>query len=53
MLRMLQVAELRRAMGFLASDSFDHGTRRDKIRLLGNGVAPPVMKSVIETLVHR
>ena len=53
MLRMLQVEELRRAMGFPASHAFDRGTRRDKIRLLGNGVAPPVMKSVIETLTHR
>lgn len=52
MLRMLQVEELRRAMGFPASHSFDRGTRRDKIRLLGNGVAPPVMKSIIETLTH-
>ena len=52
MLRMLQVEELRRAMGFPASHSFDRGTRRDKIRMLGNGVAPPVMKSIIETLTH-
>jgi DNA (cytosine-5)-methyltransferase 1 len=51
MLRMLQVEELRRAMGFPASHAFDHGTRRDKIRLLGNGVAPPVMKAVVEALV--
>ena len=53
MLRMLQVEELRRAMGFPASHAFDHGTRRDKIRLLGNGVAPPVMKSVVETLARQ
>ena len=51
MLRMLQVDELRRAIGFPASHAFDHGTRRDKIRLLGNGVAPPVMKAVVEALV--
>ena len=53
MLRMLQVEELRRAMGFPASHAFDHGTRRDKIRLLGNGVAPPVMKFVVETLTRQ
>lgn len=52
MLRMLQVEELRRAMGFPASHSFNRGTRRDKIRLLGNGVAPPVMKSIIEALTY-
>jgi DNA (cytosine-5)-methyltransferase 1 len=50
MLRMLQVEELRRAMGFPADYTFDHGSRRDRIKLLGNGVAPPVMKAVVETL---
>ena len=51
MLRMLQVDELRRAMGFPATHQFNHGSRRDRIKMLGNGVAPPVMKAVIETLV--
>ena len=41
MLRMLQVDELRKAMGFPQSHTFVHGTRRDRIKLLGNGVAPP------------
>lgn len=50
MLRMLQVDELRRAMGFPATHRFNHGSRRDRIKMLGNGVAPPVMKAVIETL---
>jgi DNA (cytosine-5)-methyltransferase 1 len=49
MLRMLQVPELRRAMGF-PSDFRLSGQRRDQIRLLGNGVAPPVMKAVVEQL---
>jgi DNA (cytosine-5)-methyltransferase 1 len=52
MLRMLQVDELRLAMGFPSSHIFDRGTRRDKIRLLGNGVVPPVMKSIVETLAR-
>jgi DNA (cytosine-5)-methyltransferase 1 len=52
MLRMLQVDELRRAMGFPSSHVFRHGTRRDKVRLLGNGVTPPVMKSIVETLAR-
>lgn len=47
MLRMLQVPELRRAMGF-PSDFNLAGQRRDQIRLLGNGVAPPVMTAIIE-----
>jgi len=49
-MRMLQVDELRRAMGF--PDWFDLGgcARADKIRLLGNAVCPPVMQAIIETL---
>jgi DNA (cytosine-5)-methyltransferase 1 len=50
MLRMLQVDELRRAMGFPSTHRFEHGSRRDKIKLIGNGVCPPVMQAVIEEL---
>lgn len=50
MLRMLQVDELRRAMGFPSDHRFEYGTRRDRIMMLGNGVAPPVMKAVVESL---
>jgi len=49
-LRMLQVPELKRAMGFPDEHIFSHGTRRDKIKLIGNAVCPPVMKKVIEVL---
>lgn len=49
-MRMLQVPELRRAMGFDTSYQLNHGTRRDRIRLLGNGVCPPVMKAVVRSL---
>jgi DNA (cytosine-5)-methyltransferase 1 len=52
MLRMLQVDELRCAMGFPRSHVFGHGTRRDQIKLLGNGVAPPVMQAIVETLAR-
>lgn len=52
-LRMLQVPELTRAMGFPEDHRFDHGTRRDKIKLIGNAVCPPVMKAVVEALTHR
>ena len=51
MLRMLQVPELRRAMGFDQEFVLDKGSRRDRIRLLGNGVCPPVMEAVVRTLV--
>lgn len=49
MLRMLQVPELRRAMGFSRGFTLE-GRRRDQVRLLGNGVAPPVMKAIISNL---
>jgi DNA (cytosine-5)-methyltransferase 1 len=51
MMRMLQVPELKRAMGF--EDSFDLciGTRRQRIKLLGNGVCPPVMARVVSALI--
>jgi DNA (cytosine-5)-methyltransferase 1 len=49
-LRMLQVPELRAAMGLPADFALTHGTRRDRIRILGNGVAAPVMREVVATL---
>lgn len=49
-MRMLQVPELRRAMGFDTSYKMDCGSRRDKVRLLGNGVCPPVMTEVVRAL---
>ena len=48
---MLQVPELKRAMGFKNGFDFSTGTRRDRIRLLGNGVCPPVMEAVVRSLV--
>ena len=52
-MRMLQVPELRRAMGFRNNYRFDFGSRRDRIRLLGNGVCPPVMESVVRWLTEQ
>jgi DNA (cytosine-5)-methyltransferase 1 len=49
-MRMLQVPELKRAMGFADNYKLGEGTRRDRVRLLGNGVCPPVMKTVVQTL---
>lgn len=51
-LRMLQVPELKRAMGFPDEHILNQGTRRDKIKLIGNAVCPPVMQAVINSLVH-
>jgi DNA (cytosine-5)-methyltransferase 1 len=52
-MRMLQVPELQRAMGFRASLKFADSTRRNRVRLLGNAVCPPVMKAVIRSLTRK
>jgi DNA (cytosine-5)-methyltransferase 1 len=51
-LRMLQVPEIKRAMGLPAGFVLDRGTRRDKVKLLGNGVCGPVMKEVVQSLLR-
>ena len=51
MLRMLQVTELKRAMG-METFRIEGGTRRDRIRLLGNAVCPPVMEAVTRSLTQ-
>ncbi len=51
MLRMLQVDELSKAMGFSKEFTLrEVGQRRDRIKLLGNGVCPPVMQAIVESL---
>lgn len=50
-MRMLQPRELARAMGLPASHIFPHGSRRDRVRLCGNGVCAPVMKAIVEELM--
>jgi DNA (cytosine-5)-methyltransferase 1 len=51
-LRMLQVPELKRAMGIPGGFILDQGSRRDRIRMIGNAVCPPVMTAVIEALLQ-
>jgi DNA (cytosine-5)-methyltransferase 1 len=51
-MRMLQVDELRRAMGFPASFVLGGCTRTDAMRLLGNAVCPPVMRAIVEELMR-
>jgi DNA (cytosine-5)-methyltransferase 1 len=53
MLRMLQVPELKRAMGFGESFRIELGTWRDRIRLLGNALCPPVMEAVVRSLTQK
>ena len=52
-LRMLQVPELARAMGFKDDLTLRRGSRRDQVMLLGNAVCPPVMEAVVRALVGR
>jgi len=52
-MRMLQVPELRRAMGFGDDFKLDIGTRRDRVKVLGNGVCPPVMEHIVATLTGK
>jgi len=49
-MRMLQPEELKLAMGFPPHYRLDSGTRRDRIKLMGNAVCPPVMESIVRTL---
>lgn len=50
-MRMLQVAELRQAMGMPASFRFQQGTRREHIKMIGNAVCSPVMSVAVTSLV--
>lgn len=51
-MRMLQVPELQRAMG-MDGLQLAHGTRRDRIKMIGNGVCPSVMTAVVRHLTLR
>lgn len=50
MMRMLQPEELKAAMGFPRAYRLEVGTRREKVKLMGNAVCPPVMKVIIRTI---
>ncbi len=49
-MRMLQPEELKLAMGWPKKYRIERGTRRDKIRLIGNAVCPAVMRAVVSHL---
>lgn len=51
-MRMLQVPELKAAMGMPKRFQINQGTRRDRIRLVGNAVCPPVMESVVRRILR-
>lgn len=49
-LRMLQPPELLKAMGAGAKHRLPHGSRRDKVKLCGNGVCSPVMEIIFKKI---
>lgn len=51
-MRMLQIPELKAAMGYPKCFNVNVGTRRDGIRLLGNGVCAPQMRKVLKSLIN-
>jgi len=51
---MLQPDELKRAMGYGDDFVFAEGlARRDKVKLMGNGVCPPVMEAILKSLINQ
>ena len=51
-LRMLQVDELKRAMGFPESFQLGSASKTTKTRMLGNAVCPAVMERVVHSLTR-
>ncbi len=49
-MRMLQPEELKLAMGWPKKFRIEHGTRRDRIKMIGNAVCPNVMQAAVKTL---
>jgi DNA (cytosine-5)-methyltransferase 1 len=51
-MRMLQVPELKAAMGMPKKFCVKTTCRRDSIKLIGNAVCPPVMRAAVKTLIR-
>jgi len=51
-MRMLQPPELKAAMGMPPGFSLGSGTRRSRVKLVGNAVCPPVMEAIVRALVE-
>jgi len=52
-MRMLQPPELAAGMGFPPEYKWPDSSRRDRIKLTGNAVCPPVMRDIVKRLVGR
>lgn len=50
-MRMLQPNELAKAMGLPKYHRFNFGSRRDKVKLCGNGICAPVMRRVVSATI--
>jgi DNA (cytosine-5)-methyltransferase 1 len=50
MIRMLQPSELARAMSLPDAHAFPVGTRREKVKLCGNGICATVIETIVEHL---
>jgi DNA (cytosine-5)-methyltransferase 1 len=50
-MRMLQPPELAAAMGFPRQHQWAESSRRDRIKLIGNAVCPPVMCAIVRHLI--
>ena len=51
-LRMLQPAELMKAMGTGSKHKLPHGNRREKVKLCGNGVCSPVLEIIFKKIIQ-
>lgn len=49
-MRMLQPPELKAAMGWPKKYKINYGTRRDKVKMIGNAVCPNVMQRIVTVL---
>jgi DNA (cytosine-5)-methyltransferase 1 len=50
-MRMLQPPELASAMGFPADYVWPDTARRNKIKMIGNAVCPPVMQAIVSHII--
>jgi DNA (cytosine-5)-methyltransferase 1 len=50
-MRMLQPPELKAAMGWPQKYKINYGTKRDKVKMIGNAVCSPVMKAIVKSLI--
>jgi DNA (cytosine-5)-methyltransferase 1 len=52
-MRMLQPTELVAAMGFPSEHKWPDASRRERIKLIGNAVCPPVMRDIVQSLIGK